>query len=96
MLKKSFVKMKQFRKVNAVIFDMDGTILDTEKVLTTIFEDICKKFNKTFTNDTRVKLLGTTQRKSCEITIEDCQLPCTPDEFLKDYKKLSNATFSEL
>uniref|UniRef100_A0A336MMC7 pseudouridine 5'-phosphatase n=1 Tax=Culicoides sonorensis TaxID=179676 RepID=A0A336MMC7_CULSO len=82
-------KMAKLRPVKAVIFDMDGLILDTEKVYQTVFADICKKYNKPFPIQTRLKVLGTTERKSCAITVEDCQLPCTVDDFVKDYKTLS-------
>lgn len=62
---------------------------DTERVYQTVFADICKKYNKPFPLQTRLKVLGTTERKSCAITVEDCQLPCTVDDFVKDYKTLS-------
>lgn len=81
--------MLKFRASKAVIFDLDGTILDTESVNKSIFEEICKKYNKPFPLETRLKLLGSTEQKSCQIIVEDCQLPCTVDDFLKEYKILS-------
>lgn len=81
--------MTKFQPVKAVLFDMDGTILDTEKVYPVIFDDICKKYNKTLPLETRVKVLGVTERKSCEIVVEDVKLPCTVDEFQKDFQELT-------
>lgn len=70
-------------------FDMDGTILDTEKVYLTVFEDMCKKFNSPFPLQTRMKVLGTTEQKSCAITVQDYQLPCTVEDFHKDFQALA-------
>lgn len=81
--------MTKFHPVKVVLFDMDGTILDTENVYPTMFEDICKKFNKALPHETRVKCLGVTERKSCEIVVEDVKLPCTVDEFQKDFQELT-------
>lgn len=81
--------MSKFQPVKAVIFDLDGTILDTEHIIQTVFEDICQKYDKPFLHETRLKILGTTERKSCETIVQDCHLPCTVDDFQKEYKALS-------
>lgn len=62
---------------------------DTEKVYQNVFGDICKKYNKPFPLETRLRVLGTTERRSCAITVEDCKLPCTVDEFQAQYRDLS-------
>ncbi|XP_063701325.1 pseudouridine-5'-phosphatase-like [Culicoides brevitarsis] len=81
--------MTKYAPVKAVIFDLDGTILDSESVYTTIHEDICRKYGATLPFATRVKLFGTEEQKACAIVVADCNLPCTPAEFYADFQKLS-------
>lgn len=81
--------MTKFRPVTAVIFDLDGTILATEKVIETIFREICQKYQKSFVSDVRLKVLGSTEQKSCKIIVDECQLPVSEAAFMKEYKTLS-------
>lgn len=75
--------------ISPVFFVFDSVFPATEKIYQTVFTDICKRYDKPFPMETRFKVLGTTERRSCEITVEDCKLPITVDEFVKQYKELS-------
>lgn len=66
-------------------------IADTEKIYYKVIEDVLKQFNKPYPWATRMRVLGTTEMKCCQIVVEDCQLPCTPQEFHKRYTKLGHA-----
>lgn len=33
-----------------------------------------------------MKILGTTERRTCEIAVKELELPCTVDEFHRQYK----------
>ncbi|XP_063699835.1 pseudouridine-5'-phosphatase-like [Culicoides brevitarsis] len=79
-----------FHPVKVVIFDMDGTLLDTESVYPAIFEAVCQKYGKSFNAKARESVLGVSERRSCEITVELCELPCTVDEFQDEFIKISN------
>lgn len=37
-----------------------------------------------------MRVLGTTEMKCCQIVVDDCQLPCTAQEFHTRYSKLGS------
>lgn len=49
--------------------------------------DLLKSYNKPYPWDIRMKVLGTTERKTCEIAVKEMQLPCTVDVFHKQFVK---------
>ncbi|CAG9800272.1 unnamed protein product [Chironomus riparius] len=77
------------KPVTHVLFDMDGLLLNTEIIYEKVFQEVCLKFGKALTPEARIKLLGSTERRSCEICVNDLKLNCTVDEFVKDFRELS-------
>lgn len=47
--------------------------------------DLAKKYQKPYPWDVRMKILGTTERRTCEIAVKELNLPCTVDDFHKQY-----------
>lgn len=43
------------------------------------------------TPETRVKLLGSTERRSCEVCVNDLQLNVTLDQFIKEFRQISQS-----
>lgn len=78
-----------FKPVTTVIFDMDGLLLDTEPVYEKCFAELCEKYGNKLTKEARMKLLGTTQRRSCEICVYDLKLNVSVDQFVSDFRKLT-------
>ncbi|XP_055603368.1 probable pseudouridine-5'-phosphatase isoform X1 [Uranotaenia lowii] len=76
-----------FRKVTHCIFDMDGLLLDTEKIYERILGDLIKSYNSTYPWATRMKVLGTTEQRTVSIIVNDLKLSCTVDEFLKKFRQ---------
>ncbi|XP_058824758.1 probable pseudouridine-5'-phosphatase isoform X1 [Topomyia yanbarensis] len=76
-----------FRKVTHCIFDMDGLLLDTEKIYEKILRDLIKSYNSTYPWATRLKVLGTTEQRTVSIIVNDLKLSCTVDEFLKKFRE---------
>jgi pseudouridine-5'-monophosphatase len=54
-----------------------------------VFEDVILKHGKQLTPEVRAKLLGSTERRSCEICVNDLGLGCLVDEFMSDFRELS-------
>lgn len=76
-----------FRKVTHCIFDMDGLLLDTEKIYENILRDLIKSYNSTYPWATRMKVMGTTEQRTVSIIVNDLKLSCTVDEFLKKFRE---------
>ncbi|CRL03637.1 CLUMA_CG016295, isoform A [Clunio marinus] len=81
---------KTFKPVKAVLFDMDGLLLNTEPIYEKVFEEVCEKYGKKLTSEVRVKLLGSTEKRSCEVCVNDLKLNVTLDQFIQDFQKLSH------
>lgn len=48
-----------------------------------------QKYGKDLPFEIRIKFLGSTERKACEICVNDLKLPVSVDEFQKEYKEVS-------
>ncbi|XP_053693250.1 probable pseudouridine-5'-phosphatase isoform X2 [Sabethes cyaneus] len=79
--------VSNFRKVTHCIFDMDGLLLDTEKIYEKMLREIIKSYNATYPWATRLKVLGTTEQRTVSIIVNDLKLSCTVDEFLKKFRE---------
>ncbi|XP_057654562.1 probable pseudouridine-5'-phosphatase [Diorhabda carinulata] len=77
----------QFKKVTHVIFDMDGLLLESESVYDNIIGCIADQYGKSYTEDCKLKVLGTPEVDTAKIVVRELGLPITPEEFLKVYKK---------
>jgi len=79
---------KRFKPVKTVIFDMDGTLFDTEDFYEQTFEELCRKYGKELTPEVRVKVLGCVDKECGQIIIDDLKLDCSHDKFMEDYYKI--------
>lgn len=70
-------------KPAAIIFDLDGTLLDTEPLYTLATQTVVAPFGKTFDAALKRKIMGGDSSKSAAIVIESLDLPLTVDEFLQ-------------
>ncbi|CAG9857955.1 unnamed protein product [Phyllotreta striolata] len=77
----------QFKKVTHVIFDMDGLLLESESIYDKIINDIVMEHGKRYTDDVKVKVLGTPELDTASIVVKELSLPVTPLEFLAVYKR---------
>lgn len=80
--------MASYNPVTHVIFDVDGTIFDTESYQEIIFKEIAEKFGKEFTPELRQKLLGRTEKDAISIFITELGIPLCAEECIKLKKKI--------
>ncbi len=68
----------------AMIFDLDGTLLDTEPLYTRAIQKVLDPFGHTFTLALKKKTVGGDSHRSAQLTIDEFGLPHTSDELLAE------------
>ena len=74
-----------YKKVTHVIFDMDGLLLDSEKVYEALIGSIARKYGKVYTEEVKMKLLGTPEPITAKLAVQEMELPITVEQFLEEY-----------
>jgi HAD superfamily hydrolase (TIGR01509 family) len=69
--------------IKALIFDMDGLMIDSERLYFQAERDIARKFQKTVENETLWKMMGRSPHEGLAIFIQDLDLPLTVDEAIE-------------
>ena len=68
----------------AIVFDLDGTLLDTEPLYTDATQKVLDPHGHTYSMELKKRCMGGDSRRSARLTIEEYQLPLTIDEFLDE------------
>ena len=71
------------KNIKAVIFDMDGVLLDTEPIYTEVTQEVLNDFGKRFEWSLKAKMIGRNNIEAATILINELELPLAPEEFLK-------------
>lgn len=79
----STVDTSKFHPVTHVIFDLDGLLLDTERLYTEATQVICSDYGKQYTWEIKVQCMGMKGHMSAQHIINSLDLPLTVDEYLK-------------
>jgi pseudouridine-5'-monophosphatase len=72
------------RPVAAVVFDMDGVLLDTERLYTEATQRIVGRFGKTFDWSVKGNMIGRPAAESARYLVEALDLPITADDYLRE------------
>ena len=76
--------MARRRPAAAVIFDMDGVLLDTEQIYTDVTQRIVARFGKTFDWSIKADMIGRPAIESARHLTATLDLPMTPEEYLRE------------
>ena len=76
--------MARLRPAAAVIFDMDGVLLDTERLYTEATQQIVGRYGKTFDWTIKSHMVGRPAIESARYLVETLSLPILPEEYLAE------------
>ncbi len=79
--------------ITAVIFDMDGLLLDTEGIYTRSTQAIAGRFGKTFDWQLKQHSLGLGALPFAQLIVERLALPITPQQFLDEREPMLQELF---
>jgi pseudouridine-5'-monophosphatase len=75
--------MKLSKPVSHVIFDLDGVLLDTERLYTQATQAVLDTFGKRYTWEAKQHMMGRSELVSAQILIDWFEIPLSPSEYLE-------------
>ncbi len=76
--------MKLRRTVSAVIYDLDGVLLDTEHFYTEVTQEIVGRFGKVFDWSVKSNMIGRPSLESARYLVDALELPISPEQYLEE------------
>ncbi len=67
-----------------VIFDLDGTLLDTEPLYSQATQKLLDPYGHTYSLELKKKVMGGDSRRGAQMTIDEYDLPMSVNEYLAD------------
>ena len=80
--------------VTQVLFDLDGLLLDTERIYTEVTQKIVSRFGKTFDWSVKGNLIGRPALDSANYLVEALALPISASAYLSERNALLRAGFA--
>jgi len=74
--------VKLRRAPRALIYDLDGVLLDTEPFYTQVTQEIVSEYGKTFDWSIKSNMIGRPSLESAQYLVEALSLPIAPEEYL--------------
>lgn len=76
-----------------IIFDLDGVLLDTEKLYTAATQAVVGEFGKTFDWALKSKMMGRHELEAAQLLIDELKLPIVAEEYLRRQLPIAEALF---
>ncbi len=76
-----------------VIFDLDGVLLDTEKLYTEATQSVVGPYGKTFDWTLKSLMMGRHEREAAELLVKTLELPITAEEYLRRARPIAEGLF---
>ncbi|HEY3254218.1 MAG TPA: HAD-IA family hydrolase [Polyangiaceae bacterium] len=77
-----------------VIFDLDGVLLDTEKLYTEATQSVVGQYGKTFDWSLKSLMMGRHEQEAAELLVRTLELPITAEEYLRRSVPIAEGLFS--
>ncbi|KAL3191441.1 hypothetical protein MRX96_059820 [Rhipicephalus microplus] len=77
-----------FKPVTHVLFDLDGVILDTEKLYTKAVQTVADRYGKLYTWELKQRVMGIPGKDAARLVIDGLGLPLGTEEYLKEMDRL--------
>lgn len=87
---------KCFNRVTHIIFDLDGTLLDTESIYEGVYSEMIAKYNKTIPIRLTFKYQGSPSEVAIRTLINELKLPVSYDQLYAEYKTLAKSRYDGL
>jgi HAD superfamily hydrolase (TIGR01509 family) len=71
------------RVLRALIFDMDGLMVDSERLYMEVEKDMARRYGKEFSLATWQKMMGLKPEEGIRLFVDELGLPITPEEALE-------------
>ncbi|KAL1481619.1 hypothetical protein MTO96_015335 [Rhipicephalus appendiculatus] len=81
-------KQASFKPVTHVIFDLDGVVLDADKVYTAAVEEVAGRYGKKYTWELKKRVMGLPDADAARIVIDTLGLPIKEDYYLYELDRL--------
>ena len=73
-------------KPQAMIFDLDGTLLDTEPLYSEAAQAVLDPYGHAFSRELKRRIIGGDSLKGAKMIVEEYDLPISAEEFLRGEK----------